>query len=94
LRGPPASNRGDIGGFKDFKAGFGNKVRGEKGGVYFEIAPVIKEIPYPFYDTVSFFKQFQVHDLLSFLWGADREYGRRFFKALSHKGAPFNGPDI
>jgi hypothetical protein len=40
---PGAASRGKAAGFKNFKAGFGDKVRREKGGVGFKVIALIEK---------------------------------------------------
>jgi hypothetical protein len=58
---PPASFGGQIGGFKNLKAGFGNKAGGEEGSIRFQVVSPVKKFPDPPDDPGPLPQQFQVH---------------------------------
>jgi hypothetical protein len=60
-----ASRRGKAAGFKNFQAGFGDKMGGQKGRVYFKVMVKVKKSPGPLYDAGPCFKHFQIHGLTS-----------------------------
>jgi hypothetical protein len=53
--------RGQVGGFKSLKAGFGNKVRGQEGGIHLKIVPAVKISPNFPKNPGPRYKQFKVH---------------------------------
>jgi hypothetical protein len=58
--------RGQVSGFKNLKAGFGNKVRGQEGRVHLKVVPAVKKSPDFPKNPGPGYKRFKVHSVTPF----------------------------